>query len=874
MLLLLSTSLLAQDAITGLQTEHLDVPLGIDAAQPRLSWRILSDRADFCQKAYRILVGTDSAQVAALQANVWDSHTVSNADPITTYTGPALNPRTRYYWTVQVRDEKDNTLTAPVAWFETGMMRMSEWRGAWIGDGANREHKLAPYFRKEFSTRKAIKSARAYIAAAGLYELTLNGQRVGDHMLDPLYTRYDRRNLYVTHDVTSLIQQGRNCLGVMLGNGFYNHQAKAVWDFDQAPWRNRPTFCLDLWLTYDDGTTQVVKSDLTWRTSGGDIVCNNIYTGEQRDFRHTQTGWDRPGFDQKHWRGVGYRSVPSQNVSAQQARPIRIDWERKAVSLNQLNDTTWVFDYGQNMAGVTHLSLQGEEGTVLRISCGERLNADGSLDLSNIDIYYRGDSRTDPFQTDIVTLSGRHDDYITQTGYKGFRYAQVVSSRPMALTTDHLTACFIHSDVPQVGTITASVPIIEKLMHASRMSYLSNLMGLPTDCPQREKNGWTGDGHLAIEAALYNYDAITVYEKWLADHRDEQQPNGVLPDIIPTGGWGYGTDNGLDWTSTIAIIPWNLYLFYGDSRPLRDNYDNIKRYVDYVDKNYPSHLTTWGRGDWVPVTVGSNKEFTSSIYFYTDARILGQAAQLLGRHDDADYYLGLAGDILQAINDKYLDREKGIYASGTMTELCVPLYWGIVPNDMRERVAENLNRKVLDAGCHLDVGVLGCKALLNALCENGYQETAYRVAIQNTYPSWGFWVEQGMTTLTENWSLEGTQDRSYNHMMFGEIGAWFYKGLAGLYPDAQAPGFRHIRLRPYFPDGLDHFCATHQTPYGEAASGWNGKGRKLTYTATVPPSCTATLTLPAGWLTTDGKSELTLTAGRHVLKLNRQGKGK
>ena len=843
--------------VVDMQTEHLDTALGIDARNPRFSWQVVAERPAVSIRQSRLIVGRDSVAVAQGQGAMCDLTSTSPLG-LMTYKGKRLQPQTTYFWRVSLTDDQGKVTHSPVARFETGMLSSRNWRGCWISDGRDKDYVNAPYFRKAFRLGKDVRSARLYMAAAGLFELSVNGQRVGDHMLDPLYTRFDRRNLYVTHDVTPLLRQGENALGVVLGNGWYNHQAIGVWNFENAPWRNRPAFCLDLVVTYVDGSQEVVKSDLSWRTGHGILGKNNIYTGEFRDFTKVQKGWDMPGFDDSKWRGVGYRSVPSLNVTAQHARPIRIDWTREAKELRQINDTTWLYDFGQNMSGVTRLSLLGERGTVLHIRCGERLR-DGQLDPTNIDVYYRGNKQTDPFQTDVVTLSGEKDEYTTQFNYKGFRYAQVETSKPMTLTAENLKACFMHSDVPQVGTIEASKGIIGRLMHASRYSYLSNLMGLPTDCPQREKNGWTGDGHLAIEAGLYNYDGITIYEKWMADHRDEQQPNGVLPDIIPTGGWGYGTDNGLDWTSTIAIIPWTLYLFYGDSQPLRDCYENIKRYVNYVDNNYPSHLTTYGRGDWVPVSVGSNKELTSSVYFYTDARILAAAAQMFGRQEDVQHYSQLAQAIRKAINDKYLDRERGIYAKGTQTELSVPLYWGIVPDECKALVAKNLNDKVIEAKHHLDVGVLGCKALLNALCQNGYTETAYRVAIQDTYPSWGWWVENGATTLLENWDLQATRDISDNHMMFGEIGAWFYKGLAGIYPDEQDPGFHHIKLTPYFPADLESFTATHKSPFGVISSGWKLKGRQVIYRAEIPANSYATLTLPDG-------STQKLESGVHEIK--------
>lgn len=871
MLACLSQSAFAQELkVTGLQTEHLENPLGVDKQQPRLAWKMQSDRKGAAQRKYHLLVGTDSVQVAQGEGNAWDSGSQASDAMWIRYDGAQLTPRTRYFWKVSVTDETGRTATSDIASFETGKMSLNAWEGNWISDGHGREHHPAPMFRKRFNVNRPVRSARIYVGVAGLFRLHINGQRMGDTMLDPVYTRFDRRNMYLTYDATPFIQDNENVIGIVLGNGWYNHQALGVWNFESAPWRNRPAFCLDLHLTYEDGTQETISTDLSWRTTdGGPLVKNNIYTGEFYDFTRQLDGWDKPGFDEKGWRGVSLRSLPSEQLTSQQMRPIRACREYPAVKFTQLADGTYMYDFGYNMAGVTRIRLKGAKGTVVKVMHGERLAKDGRLDMSNIDVYYRGNKETDPFQTDVLTLSGGQDEFMASFNYKGFRHVQVNASAPIEISKESIVACFVHSDVPQVGEIKSSNKLIKGLMAASNQAYLSNLMGYPTDCPQREKNGWTGDGHLAIEAALYNFDGITVYEKWMADHRDEQQPNGVLPDIIPTGGWGYGTDNGLDWTSTIAIIPWNLYLFYGDDEALRQCYPHIKRYVDYVGRISRGHLTSWGRGDWVPVTVGSNKELTSSVYYYADTKILANAARLLGHTADCEKYTRLAAEIRKAINDKYLDAQKGIYASGTQTELSVPLYWGIVPDEFKAKVAHNLNKKVIASGHHLDVGVLGCKALLNALCENGYTETAYKVAIQDTYPSWGWWVVNGATTLLENWKLDATRDISDNHMMFGEIGAWFYKGLAGIYPDAQRPGFKHINLRPYFPQGLDTFNARHTSPFGEIQSGWTTKGKKVMYNVVVPPNSTATLTLPFGWTCAQG-DKIELKAGSYQFSCKRK----
>lgn len=850
-----------------LRCEHLVDPLGIDNPNPRLTWKLNDPRSGAKQTAYRLFVGTDSMEVVSSRGSIWDSQKIQSDDILAVYNGKALTPFTRYYWKVNVWDKDGLSNSSEVHSFETGMMDIRNWQGAWISDHHDIHYKPAPYFRKKFNTNKTIKSARAYIAVAGLYELYVNGEKIGNHRLDPMYTRFDRRNLYVTYDVTPNLKKGENAIGVLLGNGWYNHQSMGVWDFHRAPWRNRPAFCMDMRITYTDGTTEVVSTGLDWKASSGPLVFNSIYTAEHYDTRLEQKGWNTASFDDSKWNGVRLRSVPSEIISAQQTVPVRNVETIPPASMKKLNDTTYLYDFARNMSGVTRIKVSGEEGTTVRIKHGERLYDNGHIDMSNIDVYHRPVDNSDPFQTDILILSGKgEDEFMAKFNYKGFRYVEVTSSRPVNLDNNSITAYFMHSDVTPTGEIKTSKPLVDRLWWATNNAYLSNLMGYPTDCPQREKNGWTGDGHFAIETALYNFDGITVYEKWLADHRDEQQPNGVLPDIIPTGGWGYGTHNGLDWTSTIAIIPWNIYLFYGDSKLLKDCYYNIKSYVDYVDRTSPDGLTSWGRGDWVPVKSTSNLELTSSTYFYVDTQILANAAKLFDRQEDYEHYSALAEKIRNAINAKFFNRETGIYASGTQTELSVPLQWGIVPDELKTKVADNLAKKVEEAGFHLDVGVLGAKAILNALSENGQATAAYKVAAQDTYPSWGWWIVNGATTLLENWDLQAERDISDNHMMFGEIGGWFFKGLGGIFPDSSQPGFKHIILRPNFVSDLKHFEAKHNSPYGTIVSNWEYKKNKVTYNVVIPPNSSATLYLPDN--VKGEQKSIELEAGKHTFKFN------
>ena len=829
-----------------LKCEYLTNPIGIDAPHPRLTWQLADSRQGAKQIAYQITIGTDSLAVSRGQGNSWQTNKINSSINLITYQGKALQPFTKYYWSLSLWDTSGKETTAATASFETGMLQMKNWKGTWISDGGDIHTKPAPYFRKTFETTKKITSARAYIAAAGLYELYINGQRIGDHRLDPMYTRFDRRNLYITYDVTAQLQNGKNAIGVVLGNGWYNFQSIGVWDFERAPWRNRPAFCLDVRITYDDGSVETITSDKSWKTSSGPITYNSIYTGEQYDARLEQPGWNTAKFDHTQWGDVTNRQTPSQNIVAQAMQPIRNVEKISPISMNKLNDTTYIFNLGRNISGVSQITLNGDSGTVVRLTHAERLYKNGYPDQSNVDYFLSEPTRKDdPFATDIYTLSGKGEEtFMPHFNYKGFQYVEVSSNKPITLNKQSLIAYFMHSDVSATGSINTSSDLINKIWAATNASYLSNLFGYPTDCPQREKNGWTGDAHIASETGLYNFDGITIYEKWLADHRDEQQPNGVLPSIVPTDGWGYEWGNGPDWTSTIAIIPWNIYLFYGDPKLLGDCYANIQRYVDHINDLYPTGLTTWGLGDWAPVKSKTPVELTSSVYYYVDANILAKAAKILGKADDYAKYSALAAKIKNAINAKYLNTKTGIYADGHQTEQSVPLCWGIVPDSLKAKAAARLADTVAANNYRLDVGILGAKAILNALSENGQAQTAYKLASQDTYPSWGWWIVNGATTLYENWNIDAKRDLSMNHIMFGEISAWLYKGIGGIKPDEKQPGFKNILLAPNFVDGLDHFEATHNGPYGKIISSWKRSGNKIKYQVTIPANSTASIVFP------------------------------
>lgn len=456
-LIFITTIASAQNGPADLRCEHLVSPIGVDDPHPRLSWRMQDNRQGAVQTFYQVLVSKDPAALESSQFNYWNSGKTASSQSLITYAGKKLEPFSRYYWKVKIWDKEGKLMSnSPVTWFETGMMQMSNWKGSWISDGGSIQTLPAPYFRKKFRIARKIKYARAYIAVAGLYELYFNGKKTGDHRLDPMYTRFDRRNLYVSYDITAQLQNGDNAIGVILGNGWYNHQSLAVWNFDRAPWRQRPAFCLDVRIGYEDGSIETVSTDASWKTQTGPVIFNSIYTGEHYDSRLEIPGWNTAGFDDSKWRNPALRSAPSRQIASQVMAPIKNVEEITPGSLVQFSDTNYVFDLGRNIAGVVKIKLRGDSGTIVRIIHGERLYREntekkgmaGHVDLSNIDVYHKPKDDKDPFQTDIVVLNGRNDiEFMPKFNYKGFQYVEIKSSKPIRLQQDDLTGYFMHSDV-------------------------------------------------------------------------------------------------------------------------------------------------------------------------------------------------------------------------------------------------------------------------------------------------------------------------------------------------------------------------------------------------------------------------------------------
>jgi alpha-L-rhamnosidase len=835
-----------------LRCEYAENPLGVEACPPRLSWQVAASARNQAQISYQILVASTPALLADGTGDLWDSGEVRSEDCLfIPYAGTELGSGRRAYWAVRVwgEDGVASPYSAP-AWWEMGLLCAADWQAQWIAaqpvtDGLPYAGELtappSPLFRKEITVDQPVVSARAYVSGLGYFELYVNGQKAGDHVLDPVFTRYDRRTLYVTHDLTGLIQPGANAIGVMLGNGMYNCHENELWGFHWAPWRDLPKLLLQIHLTFADGSEQVIVTDPSWQASTGPVVFDGLRNGEYYDARQEKTGWTSPGYDASEWPPAVIIPEPGGPLVSQQMPPTRVMQTLEPVAVTEVKPGVFVYDLGQNIAGWAQLRLSGPAGTTVTLKYAEMLNADGDIDQSNISwLVKSGD-----FQTDRYTLKGSGEEaWEPHFTYHGFRWVQVTGF-PGTPTLDNLCGRVVHTGFGSAGEFACSSELLNAIQRCTRWSYVGNFVGIPTDCPHREKNGWTGDALLAAEAGLFNFTPAAALVKWMDDFADAMRPSGQLPGVVPTGPFGYNWGNGPAWDFAYTQIPWYLYQYCGDRRILERHYAGMQRYLDYVQGMATDHLVSFGLGDWCfPNSVGSNEPptptlLTSSAFYCANARLVAAIARLLGKPSEAAEYDALADQIRAAINRALYDPATGKYADGGQTAQGCALFLGLAEPEETEKVTDQLVAAIEARGGHLDFGNIGSKCVLNALTAQGRVEAAYALATQTTYPSWGWWIEQGATTLWENW--EGNISR--NHIFMGDISAWMFKTLAGIKP--AEPGFKAFTVHPHVVGDLTWVRAEHQSPYGVIRSAWEKTGEGLTLEVEIPANTVARVYLPA-----------------------------
>jgi len=848
-----------------LTTNDFADPLGIDSA-PAFSWKYTFPSGG-SQAAYRIGVASSADGLANGTFDCWDTVRVDDSQSqYVEYYGDSLAPRTSYHWAVTVYGE-DGTAHSAKSTFETGK-REERWSARWISAHHHRKHDDAldaPYLRKAFELAEQPVSARLYICSPGYFDAYVNGERVADEELCTPFTKYDSRLLYSTYDVTEQVQAGENAVGVLIGNGWYNCFTEDVWNSRQASWRHISKLIAELHIDLDDGSHVVVHTDNTWKSAPSPIVFNGIRNGEHYDARLAQPGWDSPGFDDGEWEQVKVVRPTGGRLQASEIEPIRVTGTIDPVTSWQTPEGAYIFDIAQNVSGIAEITVEGDDGDEIVMKYSERLQDDGvHINQGTVS----GFVRSGDFQTDRYFPAGNGlESWQPRFVYHGFRYIEMAGCRKEPI----VKALVIHTDVATTGEIAFDDDNLNALQRITRWATLTNLHGLPTDDPHREKNAWTGDVSLSTEQMLLNFRTAPLLRKWLADVHDAQKPDGALPCVVPSTGWGYNWGNGPDWSSALTHIPWQIYLYTGDERILSENYEAITRHFGYMDSMAVDGIVHYGIGDWcapfegraLAVNMSSFKcptELTDTAYYYNAADTISRMATVLGKRADERDYRRTANVIKDAFRKAFYNADANTVAGDCQTATACMIYQGLHEEDEHDRLLELLLSQIAEKDDHQDTGILGNKYLYNVLGQAGRMDVAVKMILNPTYPSYRNWIDTGATTLYECWNGEGSQ----NHHMFSDVMASLYKYVGGIQPDELAPGFRQINLRPALNSGLTSVQCEHESPYGPVGCKWEQTDAGINVEITVPGGCRATFE-PVG--TQDRDSPQELAPGNHAFSI-------
>ena len=826
-------------ALTNLRCEYAENPLGIDSPHPRLAWMPTARGGrDHFPSAYQVWAATTPEGLAHGAPDLWDSGKVRSEAVQVEYGGRPLRSGERCYWQARAWDENDQPgpFSGP-AWFEMGLLSAEDWQAEWIGCPP-----LWParplYFRRDFTLEKPVRRARVYMAGLGWSELYVNGQRANDRVMDPPQSDYSRRVYYTTDAVEGLLRPGKNAIGVICGPGWYG----------------TVRVLLQLNIEYSDGSTEKIYSQtnwaVPWQINGGPILESGVYSGETYDARQEIAGWGDPDAPNE---GINSYAAdgPGGRLAAAPLEPIRVVQTLRARSISQPMPGVYVFDLGQNIAGWARLRVHGPAGTRISLRFAENRYPDGTVNQENL---------RNAHSEDVYILHGRGEEiWEPRFTYHGFRYIQV-EGWPGIPNEEMVEGRVVRSSVAAAGTFECSNDLINRIHRMIAWTESGNLHSIPTDCPQRdERMGWLNDMAARTEEALYNYDLARLLAKWMGDIADEQDPRtGAITDTAPFH-WGRRPADPV--SVCYILIPWLLYVHYGDRVTMSERYAGMKAWVDFLSSCAREHIVEYSYyGDWSPpvnmglpgslgnsaVSKDTPGNLVSSACYAYSARTLGQIAGALGKEADAAAYLGLAEQIVGRFNTCFWDEASGGYGSNNQSCNAIALYMGMVPAERRARVEANLVQNVVERwGGHLTTGNICTKYLLEALTAAGRADAAYQVATQETYPGWGYMLANGATTLWERWEMAaGGGMNSHNHPMMGSVGAWFYRALAGIRADPAGPGFRRLELCPQPLAGLTSARAALETVRGKIVSGWQIEDGELRVDFEIPVGCQARVRLP------------------------------
>ncbi len=698
----------------------------------------------------------------------------------------------------------------------------------------------APLLRTEFSVDGTVESARLHASTLGYGDVNINGSRIGDHVLNPGWTDYRDRVLFDSYEVSETLAQGRNAVGIRLGRGWFEKSA-GYWTAVGSPRAN-----LELRIRYADGRLQRVRTDERWRAASGPIRENDIYDGECYDARHEHPGWTEPGFEADNWEQAAIVRAPDGDLSPQRTPPIRVVDELEPIGVIDHPEGP-IVDFGQNHTGWVQLRLQElSRGDRVSIRYAEALDDNG---LSRVDL--RSARATDEY----VAAGAESSVFEPRFTYHGYRYVQIAGDID-EMVSPEVVSRVVHTDLPDIGQFDCSDERTTWIQENARRGLRSNTHSIPTDCPQRdERLGWTGDAQLAARSLCFNFDGRNFHEKWLRDHRDAQADAGYLPPVVPSTNVTNPADP--SWTVTAVVLPWYLYVHYGDDRVLAENYDMMRRYVEYwhevaedsiVPESYGSY------GDWLALEAADGRrgapfELFNTAHHFQSTRLLGEIADVLGYDGDASRYGQRAATIADAFNDRFFDTTAGQYKPGTQSAHAIPLWYGLAPAESTEALVAELVALVEDAGGALQTGFLGTRALINALADHGHADLAYEVITRRERPGWGYMIEQGATTMWERWDSDdrvGSGMNSLNHSPFALVSEWFYRVPGGLRFERSFGEHRRVTIAPHFISDLEWASASVETPYGHVASKWDRSGDELVLDVTVPGNVTADVHVPTG----------------------------
>ena len=849
----------AKLSVYDLKCEYKTDPIGIDSAKPRLSWKIKSSVRAVEQSAYHIRAAGNPEDLASTANLVWETNKVkSDQSTHVVYQGPSLTSHQRIWWQVRVWDNHGNLSdwSKPALW-EMGLLKPEDWTADWIEPVLKEDVNSSnpcPMIRKQFEVNREVKSARAYVTCLGLYEMQLNGEKVGDQVFTPGWTSYHNILQYQVYDITDMVKPGVNCLGAILGDGWY--RGRLAWGEGRNLYGKKLGLLAQIEIVYQDGSREIITTDKSWKATTGPILFSDIYDGELYDARLEKENWSKPGYDDSSWSSVTVKDHSKDILVAPAGPPVKKIEQIKPVKIFTTPAGETVVDMGQNMVGWIRLNVQGPAGTKVKLRHTEVLDGNGNIYVENL---------RNAKQTIEYILKGQGlESYEPHFTFQGFRYV-AVEGWPGELSLDNLTGIVVHSDITSIGTFECSNPMLNQLQHNIKWGQKGNFLDVPTDCPQRdERLGWTGDAQVFARTACFNADVAGFFTKWLADVAADQQSSGAVPHVIPNV-LSIGKENGesasAGWADAAVIIPWTVYLCYGDERILEKQYSSMKAWVDYIAANAGENYL-WQNdftfGDWLAFSTdwsdypgaATSKDLIRQAYFARSTDLLMRTARILKKNNDANKYSRLLKKIKKAFLDEFVTAN-GRLSSDTQTAYSLALAFDLIPKNFKANTAQRLAKDV-DHFKHITTGFLGTPAICHVLSDYGYFDQAYMLLNRKEYPSWLYPITKGATTIWERWdgikpdgSFQNRGMNSFNHYAYGAIGEWLYRVVAGIEIDEANPGYKHIIIQPNPGGGLTYARARLESMYGPIESNWKLDGKTTTINVEIPPNTRATLRIPS-----------------------------